>query len=112
MNTRVRRGGNRAREASSRDARVAIMVFMGYTYEGMAHELRVSQSDISNYIKVAANRARSFLDEASKWEKPGEYNPILNDDNDDNPDYHMDDVSDEELLGESTLQKFRDAANM
>lgn len=63
--------------------------------------MRISQSDVSNYIKVAANRARSFLSEAVDWEKPEEYDPIL--------DYEFDFV-DELLLGESTLVKMREAA--
>ena len=96
----MRRGGNRAREAASRDARISLLVFLGYSYEGIAQEMQISQSDVSNYIKVAAKRARSFLHEAANWEKPEEYDPFWDDD---------EDFDDEILLGESTLKKIREA---
>lgn len=109
LNTRVRRGGNRAKEAASRDARISLLVFMGYSYEGIAQEMRISQNDVSNYIKVAANRARSFLNEAVNWKEPAEYDLILDDDNQDYEFDYMNDFDDEELLGKSSLAKIQEA---
>lgn len=106
-NTRIRRGGNRAREAASRDARISLLVFMGYSYEGIAQEMRISQNDVSNYIKVAANRARLFIQEAGEWNKPEEYDQIFDDGNQDYELDYMKDVNNEILLGESTLAKMR-----